>query len=110
MMQIFKPGTNYDFIGKAPMFIKISIATFLIGLVVLGIKGFNFGLDFTGGHEILLDFKKPAHPDQVRTELEALHLGDTSVQTYEVKGSPDHFFLVRVQRSDFAVNANTWTE
>jgi preprotein translocase subunit SecF len=102
MMQIFKPGTNYDFIGKAPIFIRISIITFVLGLIVLGVKGFNFGLDFTGGHEILLDFaNKDVKSEAVRSELEKLRLGDTSVQSYDVKDKPeDRFFLVRVQRSE----------
>lgn len=98
-LHIIKPGTKYDFIGKAPMFIRISIATFVIGLIVLGFKGFNFGLDFTGGHEILLEFAKKTTAEQVRSELAHLHLGDTSVQSYEVKDSPKSYFLVRVQRS-----------
>jgi preprotein translocase subunit SecF len=103
MIQIFKPGTNYDFIGKAPLFIRISIATFVIGCIVLAIKGFNFGLDFTGGHEILLEFSEAnkTTSQKVREELGKLHLGDTSVQSYEEKNQPNkQFFLVRVQRSE----------
>lgn len=101
MMQIFKPGTNYDFIGKAPTFIKISLATFVVGVVVLLLKGFNFGLDFTGGHEILIAFSKPTvTAEQVRAELGKLHLGDTSVQSYAGAKPGDNLFMVRVQRSE----------
>lgn len=100
MMQIFKPGTNYDFIGKAPVWIRISITTFVIGVLVLIFKGANFGLDFTGGREMLLEFERPVSAQDVRSQLGKLHLGDTSVQSYEVPGTNKHYFLVRVQRSE----------
>lgn len=111
MLQIFKGQTNYDFIGKAPTWIRISIVTFVIGVLILIFKGANFGLDFTGGHELLMEFKKTdVTAEQVRAKLDDLKLGETSVQSYGAEaGKVD--FLVRVQRtSTFAPEELTGIE
>lgn len=99
MITIFKHGTNYDFVGKAHLWVRISLFTFIVGLLVLIFKGPNFGLDFTGGHELLIEFSKAdVHPDAIRAKLDALKLGETSVQKYEESKEKVHY-LVRVQRS-----------
>lgn len=98
MLTLFKPGSNYDFIGKAPTWIRISIATFVVGVLILIFRGPNFGLDFTGGHELTIAFKKDIPADEVRSKLEALKLGETSVQRIDEKGD-ETYYLVRVQRT-----------
>ena len=45
MFNIIKPGTKYDFLGKAPLFTKISLAVFIASLLIIAIKGVNLGLD-----------------------------------------------------------------
>lgn len=102
MMHIIKPGTKFDFIGTSKTWLSISAATFVVGLLILGIKGVNFGLDFSGGHEILLRFEQPVEAEAVRSRLEKLFPGvDTSVQRFEVPTEPNaHFYLTRIQRSE----------
>lgn len=99
MFTLFKPNTNFDFIGKTPTFLKISLATFVLAVLVLLVKGPTVGLDFTGGHEILVEFEKPVTANDVRAGLEKLKLGETSVQSFHMATSDKTYFLARVQRS-----------
>ena len=102
MFHIIKPGTNFDFLGRAPLFFKISLGVFILAIAILSIRGLNLGLDFAGGHEILLRFDKPVEPEVVRSKLNELFPQvDTSVQSYEVPTDPDRtFYLTRIERSE----------
>ncbi len=101
MFNIVKPGTKFDFMGKAPIFSKVSIALFVLSLVVIFTKGVNLGLDFAGGHEILMQFDKNITAKDVRGRLKAVFPGkDTAVQSYELPDSNKTFYLVRILRSE----------
>ncbi len=105
MFHIIKPGTNFDFLGRAPIFVKVSIGMFIAAILVLAINGLNLGLDFAGGHEILLRFDKKLDADTVRGKLTPLFPGvDTSVQFFEAPAdipseADKTFYLVRIERS-----------
>lgn len=102
MFNIIRPGTKYDFLGQAPLFTKISVAVFVASLLIIAIKGVNLGLDFSGGHEILLRFDKQVSANEVRGKLNALFPEvDTAVQSFEVPTEADKtFFLTKIERSE----------
>lgn len=103
MFYIIKPGTKIDFLGKAPTFVKVSIATFVLALLVIQFHGVNLGLDFAGGHEILLRFaKKDVTAAQVRDTMNKLFTDvDTGVQSFDIPTDPDKtFYLARIERSE----------
>ncbi len=104
MFSIVDPNSKFDFMGKAPTFAKVSIIAFVasLALILLPIPGvgLRFGLDFSGGHEILVSFDQPVSTDAVRTAVNGLSLGDTAVQTFEIPDNPRSHLLVKVQRSE----------
>ncbi len=102
MFHIIPPGTNIDFLGRAPTFVKVSLGLFVASVVVLALNGLNLGLDFAGGHEILLRFNKPVQASAVRDKLNELFPKvDTSVQSFEVPTEADKtFYLARIERSE----------
>ncbi|MEQ9499391.1 MAG: protein translocase subunit SecF [Deltaproteobacteria bacterium] len=102
MFHVIKPGTKFDFMGKAPLFTKVSVGLVTAALLVIGVFGLNFGLDFSGGHEILLRFDKQPTAADVRGKLEAAFPGvDNAVQSFEVPTEADKtFYLVRLRRSE----------
>jgi preprotein translocase subunit SecF len=71
MLQIIKPNTKIDFIGKARFCITISVAAAIISVALMLFKGFNFGIDFIGGTVIQVKFEKPVQLEDVRRALEA---------------------------------------
>ena len=73
---------NYDFLGKRKIAYTISITIFLIGLISVILRGLEFGIDFKGGTEIVLQFEKPVDVGEIRTYVENLGLGTAEVKTF----------------------------
>ena len=73
---------NYDFLGKRKIAYSISITVFLIGLISVLVKGLEFGIDFKGGTEIVLQFEDPVDVGVIRTYVENLGLGSAEVKTF----------------------------
>ena len=103
MLEIISHKKTFDFMSKAPLLSKVSITAFIIALVLILLPipgvGLKFGLDFSGGHEILVSFDEKVDASQVRGPVEALNLGDAAVQSFEIPDNPKTHFLVKVQRS-----------
>ncbi|MFN3283778.1 MAG: protein translocase subunit SecF [Pseudothermotoga sp.] len=45
---------HFDFVGKRKVFISISVVLVAISLIFIFTKGFNFGVEFLGGSELIL--------------------------------------------------------
>jgi len=73
---------NYDFLGKRKIAYAISITLFLIGFISVIVRGLQFGIDFKGGTEIVLQFEKPIDIAEMRTYVENLGLGSAEVKTF----------------------------
>lgn len=58
----------------------LSLLVVLAGLVAMGTKGLNLGLDFTGGTTAELNYAKPVEQETVRVALEANGFADVVVQ------------------------------
>ncbi len=58
----------------------ISIALFLAGVIALAVYGLNLGIDFKGGTLTQVGFSNRPSIDEIRTELHAQNFGDASVQ------------------------------
>lgn len=97
---LIPPNTKIDFMGKAPFFMRLTIGSIIVSLVLVIFPGMKYGLDFSGGYEVLVAFEKAVTAEDVRSQIQGLDLGDTSVQSYAVPDSPKTFFLVRVQRAE----------
>ncbi len=78
MIEIFK-NTNYDFIGKKNILIVISIIISLLGIGSFFVKGFNLGVDFSGGTLVTVRFKKPHDDTRLRTALTKENIDSTKV-------------------------------
>ncbi len=63
-MEIIKPDTRFDFMGKRNLFMGISGALVLISFLLILFKGFDMGVDFKGGSKIIVAFKKTPPPDR----------------------------------------------
>lgn len=79
-MEIFKQ-TNFDFLGKKWPFIWLSLALTLAGLLSLIVKGGpKYGIDFTGGALMDVNFTKRPPAEAIRSALHKSIPGEFEVQ------------------------------
>ena len=100
-MQIIKPGTKFDFVGKRYIAGVISGLMVVASLAVFFFVGPNWGIDFTGGTEVTIDFAE-AHPveiAEVRTVLSGLDVGNDAVQ--QIGDPEDDVYVIRIQDPTF---------
>lgn len=69
-MEIFHHDLNIDFLGMRKVSIVISAILLAVSVWAIGVKGLNYGLDFTGGLLIQVNYQKPVDVADVRGALE----------------------------------------
>lgn len=81
-MEFFKKRTSFRFMALRGRWYGISAVLLLGSLALLGVRGLNLGIDFTGGVVLELSFPQAADLDQVRSALAAAGHGDAAVQSF----------------------------
>ena len=71
---------NFSIVRNWKIFFTISIVFLLIGYGSMIIRGFNLGIDFTGGSIMDLKFEQPVQVAQVREVLSKHDLGGAIIQ------------------------------
>ncbi|MCW2478447.1 protein translocase subunit SecF [Candidatus Symbiopectobacterium sp. NZEC135] len=72
----------YDFMRWDNVAFVISGTLLILSLIVMGVRGFNWGLDFTGGTVIEINLEKPADLDLIRGSLEKAGFADPLIQNF----------------------------
>ncbi|MGL9736426.1 MAG: protein translocase subunit SecF [Symbiopectobacterium sp.] len=72
----------YDFMRWDNVAFVISGTLLILSLIVMGVRGFNWGLDFTGGTVIEINLEKPADLDLIRDSLEKAGFTDPLIQNF----------------------------
>jgi len=93
-LDLIKPDTRIDFVGKMGKAVFISWALILVCIISLIYhKGPNWGVEFIGGTEVHIKFSKDIKSDGIRTILNSAGYAPESVQQL---GLPqDNNYLVR---------------
>jgi len=81
-MEIFNPKINIDFLGKRKRLAVISAITIVVCLGSIFTRGFNFGIDFTGGTLVEVSYPDPVELNQVRKLLQGSEFHGAEVQYY----------------------------
>ena len=92
MIEFFHIKRDIPFMSYARVTTIISLVTFILAVAALGIKGLNFGVDFTGGTVMELTYPQQADIHKIRTTLEKAGYSDASVQNF----GTSHDVLVRL--------------
>lgn len=71
---------KFDIVGRRKVWYAISLLVILPGIFCMFIKGFNFGIDFTGGTIIELRFEAPVGIQNVREVMKAYGLDNSTIQ------------------------------
>ncbi len=91
----FPHGTMLPFMRFKGLCFWASIVAMVLSLVVIGVRGFNYGVDFKGGTMIEVQSKSgPADVTELRSRLGKLGLGEVQIQTF---GAPTDV-LIRVEQ------------
>jgi preprotein translocase subunit SecF len=80
-MEVFNPNSNVDFLRLRKISIAISALLVLISLVAIFGKGLNYGLDFTGGVLVEVQYEQPIDVGDVRGALDDAGYHNALVQS-----------------------------
>ena len=95
-MELIRPDTRFDFIGKRKITIWISAVVILLSLgSILYHGGLRYGVDFAGGLLIQIKFSKPVSISEVRNALEVMGSKEAMVQAF----GGENEFLIRVEKT-----------
>ncbi len=78
-------NTKFDFVGKRKIAYIVSGTLLLLSVASFAIRGFNMGVEFTGGRAYVVRFDQNVSADAVREALENAFPGDASSVSLEVK-------------------------
>lgn len=80
-MEILK-NPNFDFLGKARVFVTLSALLVIAALVlILRPGGLRYGVEFSGGTQLIVRFQNPPEIDRIRAAVEPVAPGAV-IQTY----------------------------
>ncbi|MDP2894146.1 MAG: protein translocase subunit SecF [Sulfurimonas sp.] len=73
-MELFKEDKVYNFLGKGKIFFIASFVLFFISIAIIAVKGFSFGIDFTGGTVVQVKYTQDAPIGKIRESLKKSEL------------------------------------
>ncbi|HXD35590.1 MAG TPA: protein translocase subunit SecF [Rhodanobacter sp.] len=80
-MEIFNHDSNIHFLGMRKYTVAIAIFLMVASVALIATKGLNYGLDFTGGVSMVVDYDQPVEISDVRAALEKGGLDHAVVQS-----------------------------
>ncbi len=91
LLKLVPDNTNIDFMRWRTLALVLSLLLTVASLAAVGIRGLNLGIDFVGGQMVRATFSQPIEVDGLRDRVNALNLGDASIQqsggpnTYQIR-------------------------
>ena len=79
----FSWNFNIKFIENRKKFYALSLAVILIGMAAFAFKGFNYGIDFTGGTMMQIEMGEKVDIDEVKETIAGYELNPTIVYAGE---------------------------
>ncbi len=93
MVELFR-SPRIDWLQAKKFFIGVTILLLLIGAVAVQLRGFNLGVDFTGGTLMTVRFKAPQPSlDQIRSAIGAAGIDTTKVTLQPVTSRPNELII-----------------
>jgi preprotein translocase subunit SecF len=104
LLKLVPDHTNIDFMRWRNLALVLSLIATVASLAFTAYRGLNLGVDFVGGQLIRVTFAQPVNVEELRSRVDALHLGEASIQEF---GGPKtvQIRLPKPEGSDAASNA-----
>jgi len=91
-MELFRIKKDIPFMSYGRITTAISLITFLLAIFFLWSKGLNYGVDFTGGTVMEVNYPQAANIDGIRKAVDGIGLKDATVQNF----GTSHDVLIRL--------------
>lgn len=99
-LHLIPNDTNIDFMRYRKPVLVFMLLLLIASIAIIGLKGFTFALEFTGGTMVRTHFSKPVDVELVRKKLAQAGMHNAQVQTFG--GGND--VMIRLQPDSLHVN------
>lgn len=89
----FIKNPQFEFLGRARYFVGMSLALIAMSIFLIGAGRLRYGVEFSGGSQLVLSFEKVPEIDKIRDAVDTVAKGAV-LQTYGALA--DHKVLVRI--------------
>lgn len=91
-MELFRIKNDIPFMSYGRLTTAISLVTFILAVFFLFTRGLNYGVDFTGGTIMEVNYPQTANIDNIRRAVDSIGLKDATVQNF----GTSHDVLIRL--------------
>jgi preprotein translocase SecF subunit len=92
MVELFR-NPKLDWIAAKKYFIGLTIALLVAGAISVQIRGFNLGVDFTGGTIMTVRFKEPRKAEEIRSVLASSDIDTSKITIVNDKNRPTDMLI-----------------
>ncbi|HWI88326.1 MAG TPA: protein translocase subunit SecF [Sphingomicrobium sp.] len=82
LLKLVPDHTNLDFMRWRNVALVLSLLVTVASIAFTAYRGLNLGVDFVGGQLIRVTFQQPVDVEQLRSKVDAMHLGEASIQEF----------------------------
>jgi preprotein translocase subunit SecF len=82
LLKLVPDHTNLDFMRWRNVALVLSLIATVASIAFTAYRGLNLGVDFVGGQLIRVTFAQPVDVEQLRSKVDAMHLGEASIQEF----------------------------
>jgi len=87
MRHFLSTPPSIDFLKIKKIGYGISLSLVILSLAFIFVKGFNLGLDFTGGTSIQVKFKQKINTGEIRKALKSVNIKEVQIQSVGKEGN-----------------------
>ncbi len=96
---------NVDFVSKRKIFLSIAVVACVVGLIFLGTKGLNLGVDFRGGTAVTIQTQESLDEETVTEDISSL-----GYESYNFESQSNDTYSIRIDATLDKEEANEVTE
>ena len=82
LLKLIPDNTNIGFVRLRAWAFGLTALLTIAAAVLVGVRGLNLGVDFVGGVMIEARFQTAPHLDQLRSDVDSLHVGQANLQRF----------------------------